>query len=102
MAYQLCGIPEPASPVNDGVCKADLNGIFPCAGELQELLRDSRALALGAAVAMAEAVRQVEVHCAERGRAVALVWNLYTAAMSSTLGDSSLLRKSQTAPVQVL
>ena len=44
---------------------------------------------------MAEAVRQVEVHCAERGRAVALVWNLYTAAMSATLGRFSYLTQQR-------
>ena len=44
------------------------------------------ALALGAAVAMADLVRQVEVHCLERGRALALVWNLYTAAVTTGTG----------------
>ena len=35
-------------------------------------------LAAGIAACMAEAVRQVEVACAERGRLLALIWNSYT------------------------
>ena len=48
------------------------------------------ALALGAAVAMADIVRQVEVHCLERGRALALVWNLYTASVTTGTGAGPL------------
>lgn len=36
---------------------------------------------------MADLVRQTEVHCAERGKALALVWNLYTAALSLNNGN---------------
>lgn len=39
-------------------------------------------------MAAADLVRQVEVHCAERGRALALAWNLYTAGMSANLGGA--------------
>lgn len=42
-------------------------------------------LAAGLAVAMAEAVRQVAVGCAERGRLLAQLWNAYTAALAATI-----------------
>lgn len=42
-------------------------------------------LATALAVCMAEAVRQVEVGCAERGRLLAQLWNSYTAALAASL-----------------
>lgn len=42
-------------------------------------------LGAGLAVCAAEAVRQVEVSCAERGRLLARLWNAYTGALAATL-----------------
>ncbi len=53
-----------------------LVGILQCCGSL----------ALGASIGMADIVRQVEVHCSDRGNALATVWNLYTASLSVLLG----------------
>ena len=39
------------------------------------------------AVVMAELTRQVEVQCNERAHALALIWNLYSAAMDTCLGN---------------
>ena len=39
------------------------------------------------AVVMAELTRQVEVQCSERAHALALAWNLYSAAMDTCLGQ---------------
>lgn len=39
------------------------------------------------AVVMAELTQQVEVQCCERGHALALTWNLYSAAMDTCLGQ---------------
>ncbi|KAL0042160.1 hypothetical protein WJX77_004929 [Trebouxia sp. C0004] len=39
------------------------------------------------AVVMAELTRQVEVQCSERAHALALAWNLYSAAMDTCLGS---------------
>jgi len=55
-------------------------------------------LALGACVAMADLVRQVEVHCASRGRALALVWNLHTAALTASISDTPPPSSSFTHP----
>ena len=41
------------------------------------------------AVVMAELVRQVEVHCSERAQAIALAWNMYTAAMDTCCSECS-------------
>ena len=42
-------------------------------------------LAAALAVCMAEAVRQVEVGCAERGRLLAVIWNAYTSTLAATI-----------------
>lgn len=42
-------------------------------------------LAAGLAACAAEAVRQVEVGCAERGRLLARLWNAYTGTLAATL-----------------
>ncbi|KAL4427479.1 hypothetical protein ABPG77_000768 [Micractinium sp. CCAP 211/92] len=52
-------------------------------------------LAAGLAACMAEAVRQVEVGCAERGCLLAQLWNSYTGVLESTI-------QQQQAQVEVL
>lgn len=54
-----------ADPTWDGYCQASL--------------------AAALAVCTAEAVRQVEVGCAERGRLLAQLWNAYTGVLAATL-----------------
>ena len=46
------------------------------------------------AVVMAELTRQVEVQCSERAHALALAWNLYSAAMDTCLGQHGSQAKS--------
>jgi hypothetical protein len=47
----------------------------------------SSSLAAGLAVCMAEAVRQVEVGCAERGRLLAQIWNCYSGEWAAGTAD---------------
>lgn len=47
----------------------------------------SSSLAGGLAVCMAEAVRQVEVGCAERGRLLAQIWNCYSGEWAAGTAD---------------
>ena len=44
-------------------------------------------LALGATVAMADLIRQAEVHCSTQGRVLALAWNLYVAAITISISE---------------
>jgi len=46
------------------------------------------------AVVMAELTRQVEAQCSERAHALALAWNLYSAAMDTCLGQQGSQAKS--------
>ncbi len=46
------------------------------------------------AVVMAELTRQVEIQCSERAHALALAWNLYSAAMDTCLGQHGSQAKS--------
>ena len=57
--------PAPEDPAWDAYCRASL--------------------AAALAVCMAEAVRQVEVGCAERGRLLAALWNSYSATLAASL-----------------
>lgn len=57
------------------------------AGDGQEHIDVSESLALGAALAMADLIRQAEVHCSSRGRALALTWNLYTASLTASMRE---------------
>ena len=59
-------------------------------------LENCKGLALAAAIAFADAVRQVEVACAERGRVLAQTWNLYTHAYNLyTEATTSSARQAQ-------
>lgn len=42
----------------------------------------------GLSMVMAELAKQVEVQCSERAHALALTWNLYSAAMDTCQGTS--------------
>lgn len=66
-AAQPASSPPPPPPVSDPAWDT-----YCCAS-----------LAAGLAACMAEAVRQVEVGCAERGRLLAQLWNSYTGGLRS-------------------
>lgn len=61
-------------------------GMAPKTGVKWEMYCNG-SLAAALSVAMADMVRQVEVHCAERGRTLTLLWNLYTATMDAAVGE---------------
>ena len=51
-------------------------------------LHCAAAVAVAASIVMADIARQVEVGCAERGRALTQAWNLYAQATAAATGGS--------------
>lgn len=45
---------------------------------------NSRSIAAASSICMADLIRQVEVHCGERGRALAYTWNAYLVSEQAT------------------
>lgn len=72
-------------------CCVGIAGIAHAAGSLAWDMHCVGCLAAAASVAMADLVRQVEVGCAQRGRSLALTWNLQTACTEAALSESAAL-----------
>lgn len=51
-------------------------------------LHCAAAVAVAASIVMADIARQVEVGCAERGRALTQTWNLYAQATAAATGGA--------------
>ncbi len=83
-----------------GMCKLDvvllIAGMRHTAGSLAWDMHCVGCLAAAATVAMADLVRQVEVGCAQRGRSLALAWNLQTACTEAALSESKTCWKHLT------
>lgn len=50
-------------------------------------MQESGGLCLSASILMADIIRQVEVHCGERGRALAFVWNTFLVTNDKTMSN---------------
>lgn len=75
------GIPQPAQHHVSSDCQngEDIGWKLYCTASFTTAL----------SVVMAELAKQVEVQCSERAHALALTWNLYSAAMDTCQGTSS-------------
>ena len=67
----------------DALCAAGVQH-SDCAWDLH----CAAAVAVAASIVMADIARQVEVGCAERGRALTQTWNLYAQATAAASGGS--------------
>ncbi|KAK9821477.1 hypothetical protein WJX74_000684 [Apatococcus lobatus] len=92
----ISGVPGSPSHASTPLQPPGNHSITHAAGSLAWDMHCVGCLAAAASVAMADLVRQVEVGCAQRGRSLALTWNLQTACTEAALSRAESITEAAT------